>query len=297
MNEPENNNSPKLIAGIPAYNEEKYIGTIVLKSRQYVDEVIVVDDGSADNTSSIANLAGATVIRHQENMGKGAAIQSILAEAKNKNPAVLVLLDADYQHNPDEIPDIVKPVVLDNVDLVIGSREQQKRKIPRYRRAGQKVLSIFSQSLSGEKVVDSECGFRALSSKALTELNLKQKGFAIETEMISAATEKNLKIVEVPISAIYTDDSSTLNPVRHGFGVLTRIFTMISERRPLLFFGIPGIILLIVGFLAGLHVLNGVYSGGVLAAGTAMVSILMVLSGVFCTFTAIILNAVSKLKD
>jgi len=297
MAQQKSNNRPRIIAAIPAYNEEKYIGTIVLKTRQYVDEVIVVDDGSTDNTSNVASLAGATVIRHDKNKGKGATIQRILAEARKKNPDILVLLDADSQHNPSEIPALIKPIMSSDFDIAIGSREQQRSNIPRYRRIGQKVLSYSSRILSGKKVTDSECGFRALSSKAIAELKLKQKGFAIETEMISAATKRGLKIMEVPISAIYTKDGSTLNPMSHGVGVLTRIIAMISQQKPLLFFGIPGIILLAVGFYLGVGVLNLAYAGGGVAAGKAMISILLVLSGIFCIFTAIILNAISQLKD
>ena len=287
----------KLIAAIPAYDEEKYIGTIVLKTRQYVDEVIVVDDGSTDSTSSVASLAGATVIRHDKNMGKGAAIQSILAEARKKNPDILILLDADFQHDPNEIPILIKPIISDGFDLAIGSREQQRGKIPRYRRIGQRVLSYSSRILSREKVIDSECGYRALSSRAIAELKLRQKGFAIETEMIAAATEKGLKITEVPISAIYTKDSSTLNPLSHGVGVLTWIVAMISQRRPLLFFGIPGVVLVGAGLYLGMWVLDAAYAGGGLPAGRAMISILLLLAGVFSTFTGIILNAISQLRD
>ena len=287
----------KLIAAIPAYDEEKYIGTIVLKTRQYVDEVIVVDDGSTDSTSSVASLAGATVIRHDKNKGKGAAIQSILAEARKKNPDILILLDADFQHDPDEIPILIRPIISDGFDLAIGSREQQRGKIPRYRRIGQRVLSYFSRILSKEKVIDSECGYRALSARAIAELKLRQKGFAIETEMIAAATEKGLKITEVPISAIYTKDSSTLNPLSHGAGVLTWIFAMISERRPLLFFGIPGVVLVAAGIYLGIWVIDVAQGGGGVPAGRAMISVLLVLVGVFSTFTGIILNAISQLRD
>ncbi len=147
----------KIIAAIPAFNEETYIGTVVLRTRQYVDQVIVVDDGSTDQTGNVARLAGAIVVRHQRNEGKGASIQTILAEVKKRSPDILVLLDADSQHNPDEIPSLIK-AVSDGYDLVIGSRIQQSSNIPRYRRLGQRVLSYFTGILSGEKVADSECG-------------------------------------------------------------------------------------------------------------------------------------------
>ena len=287
----------KLIAAIPAFNEEKYIGTVVLKTRQYVDEVIVVDDGSTDCTSSVASLAGATVIRHDKNEGKGVAIQNAMAEARKKNPDALVLLDADLQHNPDEIPVLLKPVTHDGFDIAIGSRQQQRSNIPRYRRIGQRVLSFSTRVLSKEKVIDSESGFRALSPRALAELKLRQKGFAIETEMISAANERGLKITEVPISAIYTGDTSTLNPIRHGVGVLTSTINMISERRPLLFFGVPGIILIAVGIYLGVWVIDVAQGGGGVPAGRAMIAILLILAGVFSTFTGIILNAISQLRD
>jgi glycosyltransferase involved in cell wall biosynthesis len=290
------NKGPRIIAAIPAYNEEKYIGTVVLKTRQYADEVIVVDDGSTDNTSSVASLANAIVIRHEKNRGKGAAIQSILAEVRKKSPDILILLDADLQHNPDEIPKLIKPIIYGGFDLVVGSRKQQRDKIPRYRRFGQKVLSYSARILSGEKVTDSECGFRALSPRAISELELKQCGFAIETEMISAAAERGFKITEVPVSAIYTQDGSTLNPVSHGLGVLANIITMISDRRPLLFFVIPGIILLAFGFFLGLWVFDKASSGAGFASGRAMVSILLVLTGIFSIFTGILLNALSKLR-
>src|SRR3989304_6205910 len=112
-------NRLKVIAAIPAFNEEKYIGTIVLKTRQYVDEVVVVDDGSTDQTANIARLAGANVIQHQQNRGYGASIQALLAAAKGKELDILVLLDGDFQHNPDEIPQLIQPIS-EGFDLVIG---------------------------------------------------------------------------------------------------------------------------------------------------------------------------------
>ena len=284
---------PKIIAAIPAFNEEKYIGTIVLKTRQYVDEVIVLDDGSTDHTAEIAHLAGATVVRHQENKGKGVAIQSILVEAKSKAPDILVLLDADSQHNPDEIPSLIKPIS-EGFDLVIGSREKQVDKTPRYRRIGQKVLLYSTRILSGRSLSDSESGFRALSRKAISELRLKENGFAIEAEMIASAKNEHLKIIEVPISNIYTKDGSTLHPVAHGVEVLARIIAMISERRPLFFFGIGGTIVATLGIVAGVRTLQILSSSGVLPIGTVLIALLLLTIGMFSIFTSIILHALSK---
>lgn len=285
--------NPRVIAAMPAFNEERYIGTMVLKARKYADEVIVVDDGSADGTAEISRLAGAMVIKHSWNQGKGIAIQRILEEVKAKDTDVLVLLDADSQHNPDEIPRLVK-TVMEGYDLVIGSREDVKENIPFYRRIGQKILLQSTRTLTKKKITDSESGFRALSQRAINELELSQKGFAIESEMIAVAEERKLEITDVPISVKYHGDGSTLNPVRHGFGVLTQIMAMISERRPLFFFGVLGSILTIVGLIAGIRTLNIFTVEGIIPIGTVMLSVLFFIIGIFCIFTGIILHTLSK---
>lgn len=284
---------PKIIAAMPAYNEEKYIGSMVLKTRQYVDEVIIVDDGSTDDTSEIARLAGATVVRHDVNMGYGAAIQRILVEARKRNPEILVLLDADTQHNPNEIPEIIKPI-LDGFDLVIGSRKQQVGHIPRYRRIGQRIILFFAQFLSGKNLSDSECGFRVFSRKAIAKLELKENGMAVSAETIAEASHKKLKVIQVPVNVTYTKDSSTLNPVAHGLEVLTRIIAMISERRPLFFFGISGAVTAFLGVLAGIRTLQILATAGAVPVGTALVSVLFLIIGIFSLFTGIILHVMTR---
>lgn len=285
----------KILVAMPAYNEEKYIGSLVTKAREYADEVLIVDDGSTDGTPEVARLAGATVIQHKENKGYGAAVQSILAEAKRIAPDILVLLDADSQHNPGEIPRLVEPIS-QGFDLVIGSRKLLRDNIPLYRRIGQGVISYFCYILSGEKLSDSESGFRVFSRKAVGMLELREDGMSVSAETIAKAAEKGLKITEIPISITYTRDGSTLNPVRHGFGVLSRIIAMILERRPLLFFGLGGAILILLGFLAGMRVIGIVSGGGKIDTSTVLVSVFFITIGILIIFTGVIRHQLIKRK-
>jgi glycosyltransferase involved in cell wall biosynthesis len=284
---------PRIIVAMPAYNEERYIGSVILKARQYADEVIVIDDGSSDDTVKVAKLAGATVVQHKENQGYGAAIQSILAQARARNPDILVLLDADSQHDPEEISALTK-AISEGYDLAIGSRKLRRDDIPAYRQMGQKVISYFTRILSGSKLTDTESGFRAFSRKAIAVLEPKEKGMAVSAETVSLATAKGLRIAEVPISAIYTKDGSTLNPVKHGLGVLNRVMVMISERRPLLFFGMGGGILIALGIFAGVVVLQKLFAFHDLNTGTALLSMLFITVGILSIFTGLILNVLVR---
>jgi len=284
---------PKIVVAMPAYNEEKYIGSIVLRTWQYADQVVVVDDGSADHTARVAELAGATVIRHGENRGYGSAIQSIMVEAKQQNADILVILDADSQHNPEDAPSLIKAISA-GFDVVIGSREMQSNVIPAYRRLGQRVLAKLTHIASKKRLSDTESGFRAYSRKAIATLELREKGMAISSEIVSEATSKGLKITEVPISVTYTKDSSTMNPVRHGLGVFHRIMVMISERRPLLFFGILGSILMVLGVVAGIMVMRVFFAQQVLNMGTSLISMLLITSGLLFIFTGIILDVLVR---
>lgn len=281
---------------MPAFNEEKYIGSLVLKTRQYVDQVIVVDDGSADNTVEIAKLAGAKVIQHKANKGYGAAIQSIFAEAKKINPDVLVILDADSQHSPQEIPKLIKPIIDGDYDCVIGSRQKQEKKIPFYRRIGQRIILRSVKTIFENNLTDSECGFRAFSRKAIKALKLTENGMAVSAETVAEATRKNLKITQVPVNVIYNQDGSTMHPVRHGLSVFTRILVMISDQRPLFFFGLGGFILVVAGIGVGIRVLNLFAEYQVLPTGNTLVSVVLLVIGMFSIFTGLILRALSREK-
>jgi glycosyltransferase involved in cell wall biosynthesis len=284
----------KVVAGLPAFNEERYIGSLVLSARQYVDEVVVVDDGSSDSTAQIAGLAGAQVVRHEKNLGYGAAIRSILDQAKKMDADVLVVLDADSQHDPQEIPTLVQPIV-EGFDFVIGSRRNQASKIPFYRRVGQKVILNSLSVLSGNQLTDSECGFRAFSKKALDTLKLKEDGMAVSAETIAEATRCNLKITEVPVSVTYHKDSSTVNPLSHGLGVLTRVLVMSSERKPMFFFGMAGAFLIVIGIIFGVYTLQLYSIYHVVSTGWSLVTILFLILGTGSFFSGVLLYAIAHI--
>ncbi len=213
----------KSVAIIPAYNEEVALGSIILRTLQYVDEVIIVNDGSDDKTVDVAKLAGAEIINHATNLGKGEALKSGFSAIGDAD--VVVTIDGDGQHNPDEIPSLIKPIIEDGADLVNGSRYMNgpEENTPAYRRVGQQVLDNATNISAGIKVTDSQSGFRAFSPAACKVFRFYDTGFGIESEMLVDVAEAGLKIVEVPITVRYDVDGSTKNPVTHGVGVLLKI--------------------------------------------------------------------------
>ena len=212
-----------VVAIIPAYNEEKALADVIGKTLDYVDEVIVVDDGSSDKTSEVAIGAGARVIKHSVNLGKGEALKSGFKAIGDDS--IIITIDGDGQHNPSEIPDLVRPIIEDGADLVNGSRYMNgpEENTPAYRRVGQKVLDIATNISAGTKVTDSQSGFRAFSPQSKNVFRFKDTGFGIESEMLVDAAEAGLKIVEVPITVRYDLDGSTKDPITHGVGVLFNI--------------------------------------------------------------------------
>ena len=286
----------KVVVALPAYNEEKYIGSLVIKARRHANEVLVVDDGSHDQTAFIAESAGATVIRHNKNKGYGSAIQNIFSETKKRTPDVLVILDADAQHDPDEIDSLVQ-AVLGGFDIAIGSRKLQHKAIPAFRRFGQRVLSRLTAIASRKKIYDTESGFRAYSRKAIDQLILKEQGMAISAEIVTEASRVGLSIAEVPISITYSNDSSTINPMVHGMSVFNRVLVMISERRSLLVFGIVGTILIAFGIILGILVIQQLQEFQILQVGSALLSMLFITIGILNISTGLILSLIARRFD
>lgn len=286
---------PKTIAAIPCHNEERFIGSVVLKARRFVHQVIVIDDGSTDETAMVAEAAGALVIRHEVNKGKGMAMNTAFQWAKESGVQAMVMLDGDGQHEPAYIPNVLKPVLEGKADVALGTRFlNTKSDIPSYRTIGLRILTLVTNIGSGIKLTDTQSGFRAFSQKSIETLSFKQKGVGdVECEMQFLIKENDLSLVEVPITANY-DEKAKRSPLAQGMRNMNALLNMIAERRPLFFFGVSGFALTLIGFAIGARVLHTWATSGGIATGTALISVLLLIIGVLSMFTGIILNALAK---
>ncbi|WP_292405506.1 MULTISPECIES: glycosyltransferase [unclassified Methanoculleus] len=255
----------RTLVAMPAYNEEAYIAKTIIGAKKHGDAVLVVDDGSKDDTVPIAEGLGARVVRHEVNRGYGGALQTIFATARNLGAEELVVIDADGQHNPAEIPELLAELRRGN-DVVIGSRfvKGSAGKIPAYRKAGMKVLDTAT-TLAGTNlaITDSQSGFRAYGRKAIEAIQISGEGMSAGSEILVQASDHRLKVAEVPIKVRYDiEDTSSQNPVSHGVGVLMNIVRLISLRRPLVFFGIPGVLFALIGIVAEIYTFSEYYRTG-----------------------------------
>ena len=234
--------------GIPAFNEEKNIGKVIVTLKKITNDIIVCDDGSNDLTKEIAEGLGAKVISHTKNMGYGEAIKSIFNEAKKKEADILVTFDADGQHRPEDIMSLTKPIIDQQAEVVIGSRFlKNETTMPKYRKIGVKVLTKVTNMSIKENLTDSQSGLRAYQKKVLQNISLTDSGMGISTEILIKSHQKEFRIVEVPIQILYGKDTSTHNPVSHGTSVLLSTIKYTSIQHPLKFYGIPAVIFLLVG--------------------------------------------------
>ena len=221
----------RIVAAIPCFNTERSIADVVSRARRYVDEVIVVDDGTLDGTAQVARRAGALLATHESNGGYGAAIKSCFAAAADCAADILIILDGDGQHNPHEIPLLLEPILKEEADLVIGSRFWRQgattqpiksnggNKMPAYRALGIKVITFLWDFGSRIKVSDAQSGFRAYNRKLFEKLPLSERGMSISIEILEEARRGGATIKEVPITCYYPASSVRSRAVKHGVGV------------------------------------------------------------------------------
>lgn len=296
----QNDNSPelsnyKIVVVVPAFNEERFIGSVVLKLKQFPIEVLVIDDGSSDKTCEIAQAAGATTFCLPKNQGKGAALTLGFQKARQSRPDAVVVIDADGQHLPEELPRIVTPILTGQADIVVGSRYiENTSNTPKARRIGHKLINLATSVPSGIASTDSQSGFRAFSPRALDLFMFKSVDFAVESEMQFLAHEHKLKLIEVPITIRYTDKAKR-SAVGQGVIVLNGILRLVGLYRPLMFFTIPGLTFLLTGIIWGGIVVRNYIRTSQLAVGYAMITLLLSIMGLIMLSTGFTLHSIRAL--
>jgi len=279
---------PFVVACIPAFNEERYIASVLVRLRGLVDEVIVCDDGSVDLTADIAEAMGATVLRHNRNLGYGAALRTLFKKALQMDAEVAVTLDSDGQHDPGELPRLVKLLRENDLDIVIGSRFLDGGSgTPGWRKVGIEVINLLS--VNGSGVTDSQSGFRAYSRRALQALNITEDGMGASTEILLKADEAELRIGEVPINVGYHEGSSTHNPVSHGLSVVLSTVKHLSIRNPMLFLGVPGVTALGFAVIMWVFTMRNYTVNRVFSTNLAVVSLAATFIGLSLLTTSLII--------
>jgi glycosyltransferase involved in cell wall biosynthesis len=287
------NTKGRSIAIIPCYNEEATIGSIIFKAKHFVDEVLVIDDGSIDNTAKIARNTGATVITHKTNKGKSAGIKTGFRYALNNNFDYVITMDGDAQHDPNEIPLLLNNLKNNRHDITLGIRYGNNTEMPLWRKFGKRVLDYTTSFGNGGLVTDSQCGFRAFNKKAIENIlpRLTGNSFSVESEQLIRAYETGLKIESQRISCRYKNlNTSKKTPASHGISVLTYILWLVAERRPLIYLTLPGFISSIIGLLLVIYALESYSLTNIFNIFLVISVGLLVIVGILITIIGILLS-------
>ena len=284
---------------VPAYNERDTIVGIVRTAKLHASNVIVVDDGSEDDTGELAFSAGAAVIRIPRNSGKGHALGIGLSTAAMNGCSIVVCLDADGQHDPADIPRIIQPIIEGNADMVIGSRfltKESKNLIPAYRKVGQSILTSATNLGNHVKITDSQSGYRAFTKEVVKGLDYTERGMGIESEIIRNAVRSGARIQEVSITGRYDGlKTSTYNPGSHGMTVLGSIVRSVRSEHPLLYFGVSGAIITAASAVIWVYVILHYVNGQTLSFTPTLFAVVMTVLGILFILVGLILNAISEL--
>lgn len=292
----------EVVVGVPAFNESDSVGDVVRAARQHVDEVIVVDDGSEDDTAERAREAGAVVIEHRENRGYGAALKTVFAEAKQLDAAHLVMVDGDGQHDESDIPKLVAEQRETSAEIVVGSRfaPGSETEMPLYRRLGVAVINGLTNLSLGvvrprSFIGDTQSGFRAYDRTAIESLAAADEvgsGMNASTDILYHGHSQGYDFREVGTTINYdVDERSTHHPVRHGFRLVSNILRTVERERPVTVLGLPGLFMIAIGVLFAYWTVSNYLSSGTFPVGLATVSGFLSITGAFSAFTGIILHS------
>lgn len=286
----------KVAIGIPAYNEEKNIASVISKLSKFGYSIIVCDDGSDDQTNQIAEKMGALVITHKKNLGYGAAICSLFFKAKDMGLDVLVTMDADGQHRPKDVKAVLDPILNEEADIVIGSRFLvENKEMPSYRKAGIKMITKLANTALDKQITDSQSGFRGYNKRVLSAISPSESGMGVSNEILIKASKQGFKIDEAPIKVSYEGDTSTHHPVSHGASVIFSTMKFISIEHPLKFYGIPGIVFLGIGLFFVVWTLQYFTETRQILTNLALIGVSGVILGVVLVMNAILLYSIVNL--
>jgi glycosyltransferase involved in cell wall biosynthesis len=282
------------IACIPAYNEERNIEKTIINVAKFVNQVIVCDDGSTDNTVLKAENAGAYVIKLQKNLGKGAALKEIFKFAKSSNIDIMITIDADGQFVPEEIPLLLQPIIEKKSDIVVGYRFDDKTEMPQYRKIGNKVLDKITNLAEDIGVRDTQSGFRSYSKKAIETINFSTNGFGADSEILIDAAKKKLKISEEKITVIYNTGgrTSTKDPITHTSEVIASVVEQIAIKNPLKYLGIPGIISIFISVIFGIHLIAGFNETGYFSIPITLIVLGSLIIGLMLILISVLLYSI-----
>ncbi|MCV0366615.1 MAG: glycosyltransferase family 2 protein [Nitrosopumilus sp.] len=283
---------------IPAFNEEKPIVDVIKKSLNYADRVVVCDDGSTDLTSEQAKNAGAIVLKHEKNMGKGHAMKSLFRYAKDIDADVVVTIDGDGQFLPEQIPNLIEPILENNFDIVIGNRFSDDKEMPSYRKAGNKMLDTITKLAAELPFSDTQSGFRSYSKKAIQSISFSTNGFGVDSEILVDAVSKGLKITEKKVTVLYNtgEKTSTKDPVSHSMSVIASLLELIAIHHPLKYLGIPGMILLIVGLGFATYAISNFNETGNFSLPSILTAMSSLIIGLILLLMSVVLYSISATR-
>lgn len=277
----------------PAFNNEISIGTLVLIAKKYTKNVIVVDDGSTDRTTEIAELAGAKVIRHRNRLGNGAALKSGFEHVGRKDAKVIITIDPDCQYDSEDIPRLIAPILSGEADIVKGCRHVNgnRKKTSFCRHMGEDYLDKVFNFKTGFPITDKQSNILAFAKHTLPALRFKSNRNNTGSEVLMDA---GLKIREVEIGVRYDMECSSKPSIFHRLRMLVNVLLNTELNKPFYYFILPGLVFATAGISLELNLLRDFYNGSYFNLGPKLIMILLTLIGSFMAFTGIILHSMAR---